>query len=230
MMGDEKRPASEKEPQGALADEGNVESGSAGPGVPGRDGAPPAPQRPRKKWPMVVGVIAVGLVVAGAGFLVWHESPSFCNAICHEPMDPYVEGYYQDEALMAHVHQVADTTCLDCHEPKIDEQITEGLAWVRGDYSVGEDGMLTTVGVRSDAQMCATPDCHDFEGVVAATQDWGGEEGVNPHESHQGYQLDCSSCHSAHGQSMMYCNTCHDYQVPEGWAAPVQSAEPADKA
>ena len=50
------------------------------------DGA--APKRKRKKWPITVGVIAVVLVVAGAGFWVWHEQPSFCNAICHTPMDP----------------------------------------------------------------------------------------------------------------------------------------------
>lgn len=230
MKGNEKMPGPAKAPQRAFAEGATSQSGGADSGAPRRGAGSAAPRRPRRKWPMVVGVVAVVLVVAGAGFLVWHESPSFCNALCHEPMDPYVEGYCRDEALMAHAHQVADTTCLDCHEPKIDEQINEGLAWVRGDYSVGEDGMLTTVGVRSDAQMCATAGCHDFSEVVEATQDWGGEAGVNPHASHQGYQLDCSSCHSAHDQSMMYCNTCHDYQVPDGWAAPVQSAEPTAKA
>ena len=25
-----------------------------------------------------------------APFMVWHEQPSFCNAICHDPMDPYL--------------------------------------------------------------------------------------------------------------------------------------------
>lgn len=183
----------------------------------------PTERRRKKRWPIVAGVVAVVIVVAGAGFLVWHEQPSFCNAICHEPMDAYVDGYYHDAALMAYTHQQEGTTCLQCHEAKLDEQIAEGLSWVRGDYRMGEDGRLATVGVRSDAAMCATPDCHNFEGVVAATENWGGEEGVNPHDSHQGYALDCSSCHSAHGQSMMYCNTCHDYQVPEGWAQPARS-------
>ena len=36
----------------------------------------------------IVGVVvAVVLVCAGGGFYVWHNQPSFCNAICHEPMD-----------------------------------------------------------------------------------------------------------------------------------------------
>ena len=41
----------------------------------------------RKKRGIVVGVIVAVIVVAGAGFWVWHEQPSFCNAICHSPMD-----------------------------------------------------------------------------------------------------------------------------------------------
>ncbi len=49
--------------------------------------------RAKKKWPIVVGCVAAVLVLAGAGFFVWHQQPSFCNAICHVPMDNYVEGY-----------------------------------------------------------------------------------------------------------------------------------------
>ena len=53
-------------------------------------------RRQRRRWPVVVAAVAVVLVAAGAGFWVWHEQPSFCNAVCHEPMDAYVEGYYGD--------------------------------------------------------------------------------------------------------------------------------------
>ncbi|MCI8467979.1 MAG: cytochrome c3 family protein [Eggerthellaceae bacterium] len=193
-------------------------------GEEGGSGAP-QPRRARRRWSIVVAVVAVVVLVAGGGFWVWHEQPSFCNAICHVPMDPYVEGYYEDDALMAHAHQVEGTTCLQCHEPKMEEQVHEALVWVSGDYDVDEDGMLTRVGVRSDSAMCAVSGCHDFDDVVAATADWGGEEGVNPHDSHQGRAIDCSNCHSAHGQSVMYCNTCHDYEVPEGWAEPARSAD-----
>lgn len=205
-----------------------VGSGATAAADAGDPTAATAPRRARRKWPIVVGVVAAVLVVAGAGFWVWHEQPSFCNAVCHEPMDAYVEGYYDDPSQMAYVHQLTDTTCLQCHEPKLDEQIGEALVWVRGDFALGEDGKLATVGVLADTSMCATADCHDLGEVVAATENWGGEEGVNPHDSHQGYGLDCSSCHTAHGQSYMYCNTCHDYEVPEGWAAPVRSQAAGD--
>ncbi len=187
----------------------------------------PAAKKRRRKWPIVVGVCAAVLVVAGTGFMMWHEQPSVCNAICHSPMDPYVEGYYEDATLSAYAHQVENVTCLECHEPKLDEQIEEGLHWVAGDFEVDETGMLKTVGVRSDAGMCTRQGCHDFDEVVAATENWGGEAGVNPHDSHQGYAIDCSNCHVVHGQSVMYCNTCHDYEVPEGWAAPAKSADAA---
>ena len=55
--------------------------------------AEPAAQKKKKKWPIVVGVVVAVLVVAGAGFWVWHEQPSFCNAICHTPMDAYLPTY-----------------------------------------------------------------------------------------------------------------------------------------
>ena len=103
----------------------------------------PSGKRRGRRWPIVVGVIAAVVVAAGAGFGVWHEQPSFCNAVCH-----------------------------------------------------------------------------DWEGVLAATEDWGGEAGVNPHASHQGEAVDCSYCHGAHGSSYMYCNACHDYAVPDGWESP----------
>ncbi len=183
----------------------------------------PTPKRSRKRWPIAVAVVAVVLVVAGVGFTMWHSQPTFCNAICHEPMDPYVEGYYGQPEQMAFTHQVEDVACLDCHVPTLEEQVTEGLSWIRGDYEVDEAGMLTTVGVRSDSAMCATSGCHEWSDVVAATENWGGEEGVNPHLSHQGEAIDCSNCHSAHDTSIMYCNTCHDYEVPGGWIEPVKS-------
>ncbi len=110
----------------------------------------------KKKWPIVLGVVVVVIIAAGAGFFVWHEQPSFCNAICHTPMDAYYETYAdgnQDKwgnditddasknAMMAylHGHSLSDgetVNCLGCHVPTLGEQITEGLHWVTGSYEV----------------------------------------------------------------------------------------------
>ena len=52
----------------------------------------PAPKRAHR-GAIVGGVVAVVVVVAAIGAFVWHEQPSFCNAICHTPMDGYLETY-----------------------------------------------------------------------------------------------------------------------------------------
>lgn len=77
-----------------------------------------------RKGLVALGVAAVVIVAAGTGFWIWHEQPSFCNAVCHTPMDSYVEAYYADDAtLLATSHRVADVSCLDCHVPTLGEQL-----------------------------------------------------------------------------------------------------------
>ena len=110
----------------------------------------PKKKKDKKKVAIVTSVVAVILVAAGAGFFVWHEQPSFCNAICHTPMDAYYETYDEgatdkwgnelDDAgrssMMAFTHKDAGLACMDCHIPTIGEQIAEGAAWVTGDYAI----------------------------------------------------------------------------------------------
>ena len=57
----------------------------------------PAPKQklPNNKKLTIVGVVVVVIVVAGMGFWTWHNSPSFCGAFCHTPMNNYVETYDQ---------------------------------------------------------------------------------------------------------------------------------------
>ena len=57
-----------------------------------KSGGASAKQPPKKKW-IVAGVVAVVLVVACGGMWIWHGQPSFCAAICHTPMDPYLATY-----------------------------------------------------------------------------------------------------------------------------------------
>ena len=179
-------------------------------------------KKSRKKAGVIAGVVAGVIVVAGIGFFVWHEQPSFCNAICHQPMDPYVEGYHSDDnAILASVHERTDTNCLDCHEPTLSEQVAEGMAWLTGDFTVDEQGFIVHEGEAFDYDdaTCETNGCHDYEQVIAATADWDGEAGTNPHDSHLG-KLECGDCHSSHGQSTLYCDTCHSLSLPDGWAYP----------
>ena len=165
------------------------------------DGSKPSRPKKRRRGKVaaaVVAVAAVVLVAAAVGFAAWHEQPSFCNAICHSPMDAYVEGYYEGNG-MARVHAEAGVACLDCHETSLNQQIGEGMAWLAGDFRDKPD-MMTDY----DNETCL--DCHVSEEHVAAKTDLLDK---NPHaDAHQ--KLQCTDCHKSHRDQVDYCATCHD--------------------
>ena len=108
---------------------------------PGEGAQAPSPKRKAKRGWIIGGVVAVVIVVAGAGFWVWHETPSFCNAICHSPMDSYVDTYYSgDQGMLVTAHAEAGNNCLSCHEPVITEQVGEVMKWTSDDYPMTADG------------------------------------------------------------------------------------------
>lgn len=147
----------------------------------------PKAKKPRnkKRLGITLGIIAVVLVAAGIGFKTWHDTPGFCAAICHTPMDPYLANYNQEQnttgtdkygnevsntnAMMAVAHKarnsnMEDVTCLDCHEATLSEQMTEGIHWVTGNYEFPlpeKDGTALTK-ARGDvsSQFCANENCH----------------------------------------------------------------------
>ena len=112
------------------------------------------PARKKKKWPIVLGVIAAILVVAGIGMWTWHEQPSFCGAICHTSMDAYLATYDQEDnaegtdkygnavtnthAMLVQSHKSQNLACLDCHIPALDQQMNEAMETITGNYTVVE--------------------------------------------------------------------------------------------
>lgn len=209
----------------------------------------------KKKWPIVVGVVAVVLIAAGAGFWVWHEQPSFCAAICHTPMDAYYDTYNtgdydkygnaldSDDAktsMMSYLHKEngANATCLSCHVPTLSEQVSEGLAWISGNYTVlgtntnGQmilesktlDDLTAARGVEG-TEFCINDSCHkdlkDDDAFVEATANLSSSR--NPHKFQHG-DVDCTECHKAHTQSTNYCGSCHsDAPLPDGWVSYTES-------
>ena len=205
--------------------------------------AQPAAKRPRKGL-ITAGVIVAVLVVAGAGFWVWHEQPSFCGAICHLPMNQYVDTYEAEPgqpsmdkwgnevtdavAMTSAAHRdVADATCLSCHTPDLSEQISEGVNWVSGNYEVVMnetfDGVLlerdqndlTEASGKSGEEFCLNEACHNI--TRDQLTELTADREFNPHVAqHDNY--DCTTCHKAHRASVYYCTKCHsEAEVPEGW-------------
>ena len=178
-------------------------------------------RRPRKKskkgaiLAIVVGVIAV----LGIGFYVWHNTPGFCSAICHEPMDPYVEGISSgNRGMLSVVHVDNKVSCLGCHEAKFTEQVSEAMAWISDDFTTTADGMIYPTQDFASEEFCARSGCHDMAEVTAKTAGFEGNAAqYNPHSSHQDLALDCGDCHKAHSTSVLVCNDCHALTAPEGW-------------
>ncbi|MCH4220994.1 MAG: cytochrome c3 family protein [Eggerthellaceae bacterium] len=203
--------------------------------------AEPAAKKPKKKWPIVLGVVVVVLVVAGIGMWVWHSQPSFCNAMCHTPMDTYVQTYdatpgseatdkwgnevSDASAMLAATHKQAGLTCLSCHTPAISQQITEVGETVTGDYYYpleerSLDDLMTNSGSsESGDSFCLKSGCHD--GINSRTDLTNATSNMdfNPHRWQHG-QIACSECHKSHRASVFYCTQCHSEasdSMPSGW-------------
>lgn len=178
-----------------------------------------APQRKRKRI-IIISVVVAVVVVAGIGFFVWHEQPSFCSAICHEPMDSYVDGYYSnDSSILASTHQKSNVACLQCHEANLGDQVTEGVAWVSGNYSVP----LEKRDLASE-NTCLKSGCHDMTREELTQKTANLER--NPHDwsIHGTLEYECGDCHSMHGSQVDQCAGCHgDIQLADGWVTPAQA-------
>ena len=218
-------------------------------------------KRISKRAKVTIGVILAVVLVGGIGFYQWHEQPSFCGAICHNPMDMYLVNYtdgqndaYGNEmktdahkmAMMAYMHkEVNSQTCLQCHVAAMEEQITEGVHWVTGNFetagtnSLGYTYMHEATGdqlvkyrsVTAD-EFCLVPGCHtDTAGNEVLTReqltavtanlaaDLGANPDRNPHYFTKHYGVNqCTDCHKGHSQSVNMCTDCHDdAPVPDGW-------------
>ena len=178
-----------------------------------------------KRLTIVVAVVAV-VAVVGVGFATWSTSPSFCSALCHSPLQNYVEnyvdGYYATEGAPAgiRVHANAGLNCLSCHSRSAVRQLGEVAHWATDSYEVDDEGFLVKDETLLTKEFCTQSGCHTWEAVVDSTWGFAGnDEEFNPHASHQDGSVTCSDCHSIHKQSQLYCAKCHDLNLPEGWVA-----------
>jgi hypothetical protein len=165
---------------------------------------------------IVLATVSVIVVVLGGSVITYatqHDNPRFCNAVCHQPMDAYVEGYYsENSSLLVAAHREDDVTCLQCHDASLRQQMDEGVKWATGDF---KDPM--EVRRFASKEFCLVEGCHaPFDELVQLTENYQGTN-RNPHMSPHG-QNECYNCHNVHKQSNLYCNQCHsDVSVPQSW-------------
>lgn len=223
-------------------------AGNGGGGVTHEKGADNALPKKRfgKKGRITLGVVLTVVVVAVIGLFVWHEQPSFCNAVCHIPMDPYLPTYESDpgqpaldkwgnevsdaSGMLAATHRAkANVDCMGCHVPTVGEQVSEGMSWISGNYEVYSMGSYANVlqertlseltgarGIPGEG-FCLNSSCHNMKREHLERLTVDME--FNPHVS-QHETMDCDTCHKAHRQSVMYCTKCHveaESSIPEGW-------------
>ena len=205
---------------------------------------PKEPLRKTKK-PLIYGIIALAVVGLGSAFWVWHETPGFCNAVCHSPMDATVNTYNcssgspatdkwgnpvpdgSDMLVVVHKEK-AGADCLTCHIPTFQEQVTEVVEWTTGNYydPLAERSIadLNAYGARSDANaLCMNEACHNTtrNDLARATS----ALARNPHAEIEGHpHFECSDCHKSHRQSVNACSGCHeDAKIPKGWLTVAQA-------
>ena len=164
----------------------------------------------KRKIILALGVtVVVAMTLAGLALWQYHERPQFC-ATCHV-MQPYLDSWTgsTSETMLALEHAEEDVTCLDCHEPTVEQQMQELVSYVKADFS-------TPLKTRNFGQDTCF-DCHlpneqtSYDEIVARTEDYVVDgERVNPHATHLGEE-ECYRCHRVHRTSLgiTYCYSCH---------------------
>ena len=146
----------------------------------------------------LVALMAIGLGVMGV-VQQSNTNPALCG-LCHL-MQPNVSSY-QTSNHLDHVHAQAGVGCKDCHDYPLSAEISSGINYFVGNYTVDPTGNLFQR--KYDNAMCNK--CHISYQHVAELTDFLHR---NPHFNHNG-ELPCSACHISHGAQIDYCSQCHD--------------------
>ena len=196
----------------------------------------PAKKKAKNAKAKIIAIVVAVIAVVGFGFWQWHETPEFCTAVCHTPMDDaYRQTLYANpyesatdkwgnhvqkaDAMLASKHGAMGKKCMACHVPAIEEQVTEAMEWVSGNYynPLSERDLARLVYYRhaGETEFCLNTACHNITktGLTDETANFA----RNPHSWHH-TEYTCSDCHKAHRASIMICTQCHeDAEVPDGW-------------
>lgn len=162
---------------------------------------------------LIIGIVLVLLMIPAMGAVVVKDNMhnnSYCAA-CHQE---YYENWADPdvEYALSHVHEQMGVSCEKCHQRTLGESVMEVVNYVTGNYYYP----IPT----SEVPMENCFACHgDYNSIVPALSTTLTRKERNPHAGHWG-DLECSECHYAHQDSIVYCDQCHDeYMEPDtpGW-------------
>jgi predicted CXXCH cytochrome family protein len=146
------------------------------------------------------------------------------------------DDHYVSEAVGETLNQ-EHSDCTSCHEGLGDDFVMDendllsrhvALGAVTHDEGKGMDcnechtidyaDSEFTVGSVDTNELCES--CHNTDEIKAATENWNGNKGVNPHNAHT--ELACDNCHTQHSETqVLVCGNCHvNFKLKDGWSLP----------
>lgn len=143
-------------------------------------------------------------------FQVGTPSSETCGS-CHI-LEDYVNTL-TDSTMLASNHARNDIGCVDCHAYDLDQQLTETIAYLQGDYDQPF--------FRAKYEMDTCFACHEhqsYDQLAWRTTDLGvtdaqaGGHDANPHQPPHYSELECHTCHRMHRPSVLLCSECHAYE------------------
>ncbi len=188
---------------------------------------------------LIIGALGAAVIVLGAGFYAWHDTPGFCNSICHTPMDAYYDTYAdgshdkygnaltaaESDTMLSHAHSkyMGGLSCMDCHIPTLSEQVGEATGWITGGYAIAGANSLGSAVLESrtmadltearganEQEFCLNDRCHVTTPDRASLfEKTKALESQYNPHSDRHGDIDCGTCHKGHTQSVNYCTECH---------------------
>ena len=186
---------------------------------------------------VVIILVAVIAVAGGSVYLIFHSNPLFCNAVCHDPMDPYVTSFLEGKSInekqqnltselsvtfhKGQQYKGENIVCLTCHsDDGIPEQIKEGFAWVTGSFELPLNMQLAAAegtGDKYGVTWCLRDGCHTNDkgepiNDIKALQRVTDSKGFTPHAITKPSEIDKMQ-HEKYwvegNGGLVDCGTCH---------------------
>ncbi len=165
------------------------------------------------KLKLIIAIVLVVIMIPTMGTVYVKDNlhnTSYC-AGCHSE-------YYttwaapESEYSLAHQHAEMGVSCQSCHQRTVGESVMEVVNYATGNY------YYPFPETQLSMDNCFA--CHgSYAEIIPLTDPLVTDAERNPHNGHFG-ELECSTCHNMHRDSVDYCSGCHNPVTDDsGWVA-----------